>query len=119
MRNDDIVRLRHMLDAAKEAKSFVQNETRNSLETDRKLMLALVKSIEIIGEAANNLTKKCHEDFPQIPWPKIIGMRNRLIHVYYDVNLDILWQTITEDLPPLISELEKIVPPEKKSRGKH
>ena len=114
MQKDDVVRLRHMLDAAKEAKSFAQDETRGSLETDRKLMLALVKSIEIIGEAANNVTKKCHEDFPQIPWQKITGMRNRLIHAYYSINLDILWKTVTEDLPPLITELEKIVPPEKK-----
>lgn len=112
MQNDDLVRLRHMLDAAREAESFAQGKTRSSLDTDRKLVLALVKSIEIVGEAAAKVTKKCRKDLPQIPWQNIIGMRNRLIHAYYDINLDILWKTVTEDLPPLIAELEKIVPPE-------
>jgi uncharacterized protein with HEPN domain len=107
MQKDDLIRLRHMLDAAREAVSFVHNKTRNSLNADRKLVLALVKSIEILGEAAANVTNKCREDLPQIPWPNIIGMRNRLIHAYFDINLDILWKTVIEDLPPLISVLEK------------
>jgi len=109
MQKDDLVRLRHMLDSAREAMLFAQNKTRSSLDTDRKLVLALVKSIEIVGEAAANVTNKCREDLPQIPWPNIIGMRNRLIHAYFDINLDILWKTMIEDLPPLIADLEKIV----------
>ncbi len=109
MQKDDSVRLHHMLDAAREAEFFAQNKTRSSLDCDRKLVLALVKSIEIVGEAAANVTNKCREDLPQIPWPEIIGMRNRLTHAYFDTNLDILWNTVIEDLPPLIVELEKIV----------
>lgn len=109
MQKDDLVRLRHMLDAAREAEFFARNKTRSSLDIDRKLVLALVKSIEIVGEAAANVTNKCREDLPQIPWPNIIGMRNRLIHAYFDINLDILWKTVIEDLPPLIADLEKIV----------
>lgn len=80
MRKDDAVRLRHMLDAAKEAVSFAQNKTRRSLDTDRKLVLSLVKSIEIIGEAAANVTSTSREELPHIPWRDIISMRNRLIH---------------------------------------
>jgi uncharacterized protein with HEPN domain len=109
MQKDDIVRLRHMLDAAKEALSFVSNKTRKSLDTDRQLALSLVKAIEIIGEAAANVTAKSREEFQHIPWRDIISMRNRLIHAYFDINLDILWKTVDEDLPPLIAELEKIV----------
>ena len=109
MQKDDAVRLRHMLDAAQEAAFFAQNKTRSSLDTDRQLVLSLVKSIEIIGEAAANVTTKCREDFPQIPWRDIISMRNRLTHVYFDINLDILWKTVVEDLPPLIASLEKII----------
>jgi uncharacterized protein with HEPN domain len=109
MQKDDAVRLRHMLDAAQEAAFFAQNKTRSSLDTDRQLVLSLVKSIEIIGEAAANVTAKCREDFPQIPWRDIISMRNRLTHVYFDINLDILWKTVVEDLPPLIAELGKVV----------
>jgi len=109
MQKDDAVRLRHMLDAAQEAAFFAQSKTRSSLDTDRQLVLSLVKSIEIIGEAAANVTTKCREDFPQIPWRDIISMRNRLTHVYFDINLDILWKTVVEDLPPLIAELGKVV----------
>lgn len=72
-----------------------------------------MKSIEIIGEAATKITKECQKDLSQIPWPNIIGMRNRLIHAYFDVNLEILWKTVTEDLPGLIDELEKILPSNK------
>ena len=98
-----------MFDAAKEATAFIQEEKRTSLDADRKLVLALIKSIEIIGEAAAKITKECREDLSQIPWPNIIGMRNRLIHAYFDINLDILWKTVTEDLPTLIDDLEKIL----------
>jgi uncharacterized protein with HEPN domain len=111
MRKDDWIRVRHMLDAAREAESFYQNKTRSSLDTDRKLVLALVKCIEIIGEAATKISKQSREELPQIPWSNIIGMRNRLIHAYFDINLDILWKTITEDIPPMIAELEKIIEP--------
>ncbi len=109
MRKDDHIRLRHMLDAAKEAELFIKDKTRYSLDTDRKLTFALIKCIEIIGEAAANVTNRCREDLPQIPWPNIVGMRHRLIHAYFDVDLDILWNTIIEDVPPLIVELEKIL----------
>ena len=109
MRKDDSVRLHHMLDAAREAESFIHDKTRNSLDTDRKLALALVKCIEILGEAAANVTGECREALPQIPWMSIIGMRNRLIHAYFDINLDILWNTLIEDIPPLVDELEKVV----------
>ncbi|MFH0814189.1 MAG: HepT-like ribonuclease domain-containing protein, partial [Pseudomonadota bacterium] len=78
MQKDDLVRLNHMLDAAKETIGFVQGKTRRSLNTNRMLVLALVKDIEIIGEAAVNLSKEFREALPQIPWPEIIGMRNRL-----------------------------------------
>jgi len=109
MQKHDLIRLRHMLDAAKESIHFTRNKTRSSLDTDRKLVLALIKSIEIIGEAAAHVTKEGQEQTPQIPWPSIISVRNRLIHAYFDINLDIVWQTINEDLPPLVIELEKIL----------
>ena len=114
MRKDDLIRLRHMLDAAREVVSFSQNETRASLDTERMLTLSIVKDLEIIGEAASKVTKKCREELPQIPWQNIVSMRNRLIHAYFDINLDIVWTTVIDDLPPLMSELEKIVESEKK-----
>ena len=109
MQKDDAIRLRHMLNAAREARSFTQNKTRGSLDKSRQLELALVKSIEIIGEAATRITDECRKELSQIPWANIIGMRNRLIHAYFDINRDILWKTVTDDLPPLITELQKIL----------
>lgn len=111
MRKDDSVRLLHMLEAARETISFAANKTKESLAVDRQLVLALTKDIEIIGEAAANITPERREKLPQIPWNKIIGMRNRLIHAYFEIDVNILWNTITEDIPPLISELEKITLP--------
>ena len=110
MRKNDNIFLRHMLDAADESRRFILGKNRPDLTGDRELTLALVKSIEIIGEAANKISPEYCELNPQIPWRNIIGMRNRLIHAYFDINLDILWQTVVDDLPPLIEELEKIVP---------
>jgi len=110
MRKDDAVRLFHMLEAAQEAVSCAENKTRADLNIDRKLVLALVKDIEIIGEAAANVTAERRRELMQIPWNKIVGMRNRLIHAYFEIDLDVLWKTITEDILTLISALEKIVP---------
>lgn len=109
MQKPDIIRLQHMLDAAKEAISFIKDKNRKSLDTDRKLVLALMKSIEIIGEAANKILKSKQDDMPEIPWVEIVGMRNRLIHAYFDINLDILWKTVIEDLPDLVKKLEIIL----------
>ena len=110
MPKDDDVRLRHMLDAARDAIGFAQGCERKDLEQDRKLTLALIKSIEIVGEAASRLTPETQRRYSQIPWTDIVGMRNRLIHAYYDVDLDRVWDTVLDDLPPLVALLEEILP---------
>jgi uncharacterized protein with HEPN domain len=107
MPKDDHIRLRHMLDAAREILVFSKSKTRESLDSDRQLVMALEKSFEILGEAAVYVSAERRRELPGIPWQNIVGMRNRLIHAYFDINLDILWKTIVEDLPPLIAELEK------------
>ena len=94
-----------MLDAAQEAVGFAEGRTEADLESDRMLLLALIQSLEVIGEAASKVSEECREKFPQIDWANAIGMRNRLIHAYFDINLPIVWRTINEDLPPLISLL--------------
>ena len=98
-----------MLDAAREAVAFLHDEPRDSLETDRKLLLALVKDIEIVGEAASRLSPECQQTYAQLPWPQIVGMRNRLIHAYFDIDTETVWKTVSDDLPPLIVELESIL----------
>lgn len=110
MFEDDSVRIRHILDAAREAIAFAKDRTRADLDTDRKLNLSLVRLLEIIGEAARGISQEFRDSHPALPWKTMIGMRDRLIHAYFDVNLDVVWRTVTEDLPPLIAQLEKIVP---------
>jgi uncharacterized protein with HEPN domain len=109
----DLIRARHMLAAAKDAIEFAAGKTRIDLENDRIRALAIIKSIEIIGEAASKVTEEFKSENKDIPWNDIINMRNRLIHAYSDVNLDIVWQTVKTDLPHLIKALEKIIPPER------
>lgn len=111
MRKDDAIRLRHMLDAAQEAMTFAQGRSRADLDTDRQLVLSLVKENEIIGEAAYQLSQETRESLSEIPWEDIIGMRHRLVHAYFDINLDILWRTVQEDLPALSSSLKQRIPP--------
>jgi uncharacterized protein with HEPN domain len=105
----DLIRLHHMLDAGKDALQFALGRGRNDLERDRMLALALIKALEIIGEAASKVSENFKSEYPEIPWLEITGMRNRMIHAYYDVNLDVVWQTIKSDLPDLLKSIEKIL----------
>ncbi len=109
MHSKDHIRMKHMLDAALQAQEFAQGRTRDSLDEDRMLTLAIVKSIEIIGEAASRVGDETRGACPAVPWTDIVGMRNRLIHVYFDIDLDLVWETVITDLQPLIDELEKIL----------
>jgi uncharacterized protein with HEPN domain len=96
-----------MLDAAREASQFIAGRERADLDRDRMLTLALVKEIEIIGEAASKVSDATRKRCAGIPWAGMTAMRNRLIHGYSTVDLDIVWQTATAELPPLVAALEK------------
>ncbi|MBS1258933.1 MAG: hypothetical protein MAG551_01997 [Candidatus Scalindua arabica] len=106
---DDTGRLRHMLDAALEAQTFMKDITQESLREDRKTAQAVVRSIEVIGEAAVNVSKEFKEMHPDIPWKKIAGMRNWLIHAYFDVDYNHIWSTVQKDLPVLVPQLKKLL----------
>lgn len=107
---EDRIRLRHMLDAAVEIQQYAQSSTRNDLNRDRKLVHSLVRLLEIIGEAANQVSTELRGELPGIPWSVMVRMRNRLVHAYFAINLDIVWTTSTEDIPHLISEIGRLVP---------
>ena len=109
MNVQDRVRLQHMLDAALEARLFIENRKRDDLNADRQLVLALTKTVEIIGEAASRVSTEFKQEYPELPWVDIVGMRNRLIHAYFDINLDILWDTVVYNLPPLIDVLQELL----------
>ena len=111
MRRDDAWLL-DMLLAARDVVDFARDRTRDDLEADRQLVLSLVKSIEIIGEAAARISQETREAHPDIPWPKIIAMRNRLVHAYFEINLRRVWEVVQNDVPDLIALLEPLVPPE-------
>ena len=87
----------------------MRDKKRADLDTDRTLGLTTLRCLEIVGEAASHIPESMRQEHPQIPWPQIIGTRNRLVHGYDLVDYDIIWSTVVEDLPPLIAELEKIL----------
>jgi len=90
---------------------MVRGAVRADLDTDRKLNLSLVRLLEILGEAANRVSAEDQRRYPQIPWAQLISLRNRLIHGYDQVDFDILWQILTQDLPPLLDEFDRILSP--------
>jgi uncharacterized protein with HEPN domain len=109
-RDEDSVRLRHMLDAARKVVEFAHGRSRTDLDTDEMLQLALVRLIEVLGEAAKGVSPDCRQAYPEIPWKQIAGTRDRLVHGYFDVDLDIVWEIVSADLPDLLATLEKIIP---------
>src|ERR1039457_7577925 len=98
-------RIRHMRDAAATAVAFAAGKARSDLETDLMFQFATVRALEIIGEAAARLPDETRAAHPEIPWSNMIGMRNRLVHGYFDVDLDVVWNTVNRSLPPLIVTL--------------
>lgn len=109
MSKSDVIRVRHMLDATRGALSLVAGKTRQNLNADLMLTLACIRLLEVIGEAASQVSAEFRARYPDVPWNQMIGMRNRLIHAYFDINLDVLWETLANSLPSLLPTLEYIV----------
>jgi uncharacterized protein with HEPN domain len=106
---DPVVRLLHMRDYAAKIGTLISGKSKADLEQDEVLYLAITRLIELIGEAASQYPKESQVRYPKIPWAKIVGMRNRLIHAYDSVDYNILWNAITINIPELLSELEEIL----------
>lgn len=103
----DRIRLQHMLDAARKAVRLAAKHDRGELDAeDSPLPDALVHLISVVGEAASQVSLDTRSKIDGIPWSDVVGMRNRLIHAYFDINLDILWATVQDSLPSLIRSLE-------------
>lgn len=105
MQREDAVRLRHLADAAAKAVAHSTNAQRADLDDDELLRLVLTKLVEIVGETAKHLSPEFRTAHPDVPWVAAAQMRDRLVHHYFDINLDILRQTLTEDLPRLVGVL--------------
>ena len=106
---DDTILLADMVDYARRALTALEGRSREVLDTDTVLVAALERFVEVIGEAASRLSETTRESSPEVPWREIIAMRNRLVHGYFAVDLDILWTVVNDDLPELIDALERLI----------
>ena len=104
-RHDDRMRLMDMRDHGQEACALCAQRCRADLDMDRLLALSVVRLLEVVGEAAARTSPATRSAIPGIPWSQIIAMRNRLIHAYAEVDLNIVWTVINRDLPPMIAEI--------------
>lgn len=105
---EDLVRLHHLREAAEKAVAFSSGRSRTDLDADELLRLGLTKLVEIVGEAAKQVSLPTRAAYPDLPWSAAARMRDRLIHHYFDIDLDILWVTVTEDLPRLLAALPPV-----------
>lgn len=105
------MRLDHLAEAATKAISYSAGKNRHDLDEDELLRLALTKLVEIVGEAAKHVSPELRAAHPDVPWAAAARMRDRLIHHYFDINLDILWRTVSEDLPRLLAVLPSSAAP--------
>lgn len=102
-------RLIHMRQAARDAVELVGDCSREDFDEEKTLQLALVRCIEILGEAAGRVSPQLRALSPELPWQQMIRMRNRLVHAYFDINLGTVWRTVKDELPPLILALDAIL----------
>ena len=98
-----------MIEAAETTCGFVSGKVRSDLDSDRMLVFALVRAIEIVGEAASKVSAPTRQAAAEIPWSLIVSMRNRLIHAYFDVDHEVVWKTATEELPQLLPRLRALL----------
>ncbi len=106
MPSPDVIRLRHMREATASALEMAAGRARSELDQNMMLSMALTRCLEILGEAASKVTPATRVVLPSIPFGKIVSMRNRLIHAYFDVDLNIVWTTVADDLPNLLPALD-------------
>ena len=114
--------LRDILDALDKAQHFVTGLDYPGFQADEKTAFAVVRALEIIGEAAKMVPAPLRKRFPQIPWKSLAGMRDKLIHGYFGVDLDVVWHTVTEDLPALrtpLAAMFEVVSAEETADGEH
>jgi uncharacterized protein with HEPN domain len=109
---DDEVRLRHLIESAEKAVTYAAERNREALDRDELLRLALTKLVEIVGEAAKQVSEPTRAAYADVPWSAVARMRDRLVHHYFDINLDVLWSTVTVDLPALLEIVPRPEPAE-------
>lgn len=106
---DDRIYVEHRIDTTHKAIGFIEGLSREDFDNNELLRLSLTHLLQVIGEAARRVSPDFRADYPAIPWKAIVGMRSKVVHDYLDVDEDVVWDTVKNDLPPLILELEKIL----------
>lgn len=109
MNDDDRTRVQHMLEAGEEIAAFIAGRSRADLEADRMLLFAVVRAIEILGEAASRVSAATRAASPEIPWSPIVGMRNRVVHAYWDIDRDVVWNAVSQEVPALVALLRNLL----------
>jgi len=108
MRRDNAY-LRDILSSIRDVKGFLRGVKAERFRQNREKQFAVLRALEIIGEAAKQVSKDLRTENPQVPWKVVAGMRDKLIHDYFGVDIDIVWDTATEDLPKLEHAISKIL----------
>ena len=105
----DYIRLRHLLDAARKAIAFMHGRTLTDLESDEMRALTVIQLLQIAGEAAKRVSDETRARYPSVPWRQVAGTRDRLIHGYFEVDLELVWSIVSQDLPELVAQIEAIL----------
>lgn len=105
---DALIFLEHILESIKDIESFSRDVSKEELSKNREKLNAIVRSIEIIGEAAKNIPGSFKKEHPQVAWKEIVGARDVLIHHYFGIDLNILWEVIKKDIPILKKQILEI-----------
>jgi len=98
-----------MIEAGESIARFLVGRDRGALDSDEMLLLAVVRALEIFGEAASQLSEQARTAAPNVPWKAIIGMRNRIVHAYWDINKTIVWKAAAQEVPALLPILRELV----------
>ena len=106
--------LRDMLENSNRAIQFIEGMNFETFSNDEKTIYAVIRAVEIIGEATRNIPEEIRIKYPEIPWRDASNMRNKLVHRYFGINLEVIWQTLNEDLPMLANALQEIIRREEK-----
>lgn len=107
--HDDRLYLGHMLDMARLAREFTDGVSKEQFDRNEMMRRALVNALQTLGEAARHVSPAGRANVPEIPWPRVIGMRHRLVRDYMNIDFDVVWQVVQEDLSSLIAALETVL----------
>ncbi|MDH7499588.1 MAG: DUF86 domain-containing protein [candidate division NC10 bacterium] len=102
-------RIRHILDAIGEIQSFAAGMSYEQFSTDTKTLKAIVWDLMLIGEATRHVPPEVEEAYPEVPWPQMRGMRSQIVHGYDQIDLEIVWKVVRDELPPLLPMLKRIL----------